>query len=213
MPGNAAKVLLTERQAQVLQEYSSSRSVFRRLSQRARLVLLAFQGCSNEAIARQTGVGRLQVGLWRRRWRDNWQALTRVECQEPRKLRQAINEVFRDAPRPGGPPRLTAAQVSQIQALACEAPRLSGRPISHWTIRELRLEVLQRNIVTNISEAQVRRYLRQAALQPHRRKLWLTTTEKDPAVFEQQATAVCQTYLEAPQKKPPKADTRSVSMR
>lgn len=213
MPGKAAKVVVTERQAQLLQEYSTSRSIVGRLAQRARIVLLAFQGCSNEEIARQTGIGRLQVGLWRRRWHDNWEALTQLECHEPRKLRQAIGEMFGDAPRAGGPSRITATQVSQIQAVACEAPRLSGRPITHWTIRELCQEVLQRNIVACISAAQVGRYLRQAALQPHRRKIWLTTTEKDPAVFRQQVSEVCQTYCEAPQKKCPRADTLSASMK
>jgi hypothetical protein len=42
--------------------------------------------------------------------------------------------------------------------------------------------------------------LKQAALQPHRSKMWLNTTEKDPDRFEREAATVCQTYLEAPCK-------------
>jgi hypothetical protein len=60
--------------------------------------------------------------------------------------------------------------------------------------------VVRRGIVASISVAQVGRYLQQAALQPHRSKMWLTTTEKDPDRFEREAAMVCQTYLEAPCK-------------
>jgi hypothetical protein len=77
---------------------------------------------------------------------------------------------------------------------------LSGRPITRWTHRELRDEVVRRGIVASISVAQVGRYLKQAAVQPHRSKMWLNTTEKDPEIFERQAAEVCATYLEAPLK-------------
>ena len=85
-------------------------------------------------------------------------------------------------------------------ALACESPKLSGRPITRWTHRELRDEVIKRGIVASISVAQVGRYLQQAALQPHRKKMWLNTTEKDPEKFQREVENVCQTYLEAPRK-------------
>jgi DDE superfamily endonuclease len=44
----------------------------------------------------------------------------------------------------------------------------------------------------------VGRYLREAALQPHKKRYWLNTTETDPRVFQEQARAVCDTYREAP---------------
>ena len=200
MPGNAAKVVVTHRQADLLTEFSKSKSVSQRFTQRACIVLLSFEGLSNEEIASRVGVNRLQVGLWRRRWRDNWDALALLECREPLKLREAIREVFRDSPRRGCPPRITADQVNQIQAVACESPRLSDRPISHWTVRELRDEALKRGIVREISESQVGRYLRRSALKPHRHKMWLNTTEKNPVLFQQQAIQVCETYLQAPAK-------------
>jgi hypothetical protein len=58
--------------------------------------------------------------------------------------------------------------------------------------------VLKQLIVPQISESQIGRYLNQAALQPHRRKMWINTKEKDPIVFEQQVATVCKTYLDAP---------------
>ena len=149
-----------------------------------------------------------QVGLWRRRWRDAWDSLCVWECTEPHRLREAILEVLSDAPRPGCPGKITAEQVAQILAVACESPKLSGRPITRWTHRELRDEVVKRKIVEDISVAQVGRYLQQAALQPHRKKMWLNTTEKNPQKFQREAATVCQTYLEAPARRLSTALTR-----
>jgi hypothetical protein len=138
------------------------------------------------------------VGVWRQRWRDSWESLTLLECSEPRRLREAVRETLRDAPRSGAPGTFTPEQVAQILAVACEPPAQSERPITHWTQRELRDEVIKRAIVEDISESQIGRYLRTAALQPQRRKLWLNTKEKDPEVFQQQVEAVCAAYQAAP---------------
>lgn len=169
------------------------------IAQRAKIILLAFAGKLNEDIARDVGLERKQVGLWRRRWRDAWESLTLLECIEPRKLREAIRETLRDAHRSGCPGTFTAEQIALILDLACEKPELSGRPITHWTYRELRDEAMKRGIVESISETRIGDFLREAALQPHRRKMWLNTKEKDPEVFKEGVQTVCETYLEAPQ--------------
>lgn len=200
MPGKAARVLITERQQKVLDELSRSRSEPAMITQRARIILLSFDKRPNEEIALEVGLERKQVGLWRRRWRDAWDALTVLECGEPRRLREAIRETLRDAPRSGCGGTFTAEQIARILAVACEPPSQSGRPITHWTRRELRDEVIQRGIVESISESQVSRYLRDAALQPHRRKMWLNTKEKDPEVFQRQVEEVCETYRAAPER-------------
>jgi len=210
MPGKAAKVWITERQQPILIELSKSRTESQLVAQRATIVLRAFAGQRNEQIAAEIGLGAGQVGVWRRRWQAAWDELTALECREPRKLREAIQEVFRDAPRSGSPGTFTAEQVTQILALACEPPEKSGRPITHWTRKELHAEVRKRGIA-QISESQVGRYLKQAVLQPHRRKMWLNTKEKDPAVFEEQVKTVCQTYLEAP-RRAAEDGTRTVSV-
>ncbi|HMB02181.1 MAG TPA: transposase, partial [Isosphaeraceae bacterium] len=61
-------------------------------------------------------------------------------------------------------------------------------------------EVVQRGIVESISPSQVSRYLREAALQPHKSRYWLNTTEKDPARLEAQVKTVCDTSLAAPER-------------
>jgi transposase len=200
MPGKAAKVVITERQQKVLQEFGRSRSEPAMLIQRAKIILAAFAGRSNEEIAEEVGLNRMQVGVWRRRWRDGWDELCRFECLETGKLRSAIREMLSDAHRSGSPGKFTAEQVCRILAVACEPPSQSGRPITHWTRDELRDEVIKRGIVEDISASQISRYLREAALQPHRQKMWINTKEKDPEVFRQQVEAVCDTYLEAPQR-------------
>jgi len=200
MAGTAAKIIISERQQKRLEEFSKSRTVGKCIVQRATIILLGFNGMLNEAIALPVGLNRQQVGLWRQRWRDAWEALCVWECTEPHRLREAILDVLSDAPRPGVPATFTATQVSQIVALACESPKLSGRPIDHWTLRELRDEAIARKIVTAISVSQVGRFLQQAAVQPHRKKMWLNTTEKDPQKFQAEVENVCRTYLEAPAK-------------
>jgi len=199
MSGKAAKIQITEKQHRILQQVERSATAPKRLVQRAGVILMGFAGILNVTIAQELGLARKQVGLWRRRWQQSFDALVAIECCESQAaLRRAIEDVLSDAPRSGSPGMFTAEQVTQILAVACESPELSGRPIDRWTHRELADEVIARGIVTSISISQVGRYLAQAELQPHRSKYWLTTKEKDPEVFEQQVQTVCQTYLEAP---------------
>ena len=199
MPGKTAKVTITERQQDILRTIQNAPTVSSQLRQRAAIILLAFDRQDNPQIAAQVGLSRRQVSLWRRRWADAWDRLIRIECLESHAaLRRAIEQVLRDEPRPGPPGKFTPEQIVQILAVACEPPEKSGRPITHWTAHELADEVVKRGIVPSISVAQVGRYLREAALQPHKKRYWLNTTEKDPVQFQKQVEAVCDTYREAP---------------
>jgi putative transposase len=47
-----------------------------------------------------------------------------------------------------------------VVAVACEPPEKSGRPIDHWTARELADEVQKRRIVPAISPRTVGRFLK-----------------------------------------------------
>ena len=200
MSGKAAKIRLTEKQHAILQQIVRSTTASQRLAQRAELIVLGFDGMFNRVIANTIGLQRKQVGLWRRRWKQSFDALVAIECRESQAaLRRAIEEVLGDAPRNGSSGKFTAEQVTQVLAVACEPADQSGRPIDEWTGRELADELRQRGIVPSISVSQVNRYLAEAELQPHRRKYWLNTTEKDPQLFAQQVQIVCQCYQEAPE--------------
>ncbi len=88
----------------------------------------------------------------------------------------------------------------QVVAVACEQPQSSNRPISHWTPRELALEVVKRGIVPEISPRSVARFLKRGnALQPHRNRYWLNAQQGDQNEFKQQVARVCQLYKEAQQ--------------
>ena len=201
MPGKAAKITITERQQEILQTISRAVTAPSHLRQRAAIIVLAFDGLRNQDIAARVGLTHRQVGRWRRRWAHAWDRLIDTECCESRAdLRRAIEAVLSDEPRPGAPGKFTPEQVTQILAVACEPPEMSGRPITHWTVQELTDEVIERGIVASISPSQVYRYLREAALQPHKSRYWLNTTEKDPARFEAQVKAVCDTYRAAPEQ-------------
>lgn len=199
MPGSAAKVVITERQQDVLEEFVNGRTSPLRLVQRATIVLRGFASVDNADIAQEIGLGPDCVGLWRRRWAKVWPRLTVFECAENKAdLRRAIAAVLDDKPRSGNPGTFTPEQITRILALACEPPEKSGRPITHWTNAELADEAIKQGIVPSISASQVGRYLREAELQPHRSRYWLNTKEKDPVQFQAKVEEVCDCYLEAP---------------
>ncbi len=118
---------------------------------RARIILLAADGLNNSEIARTLGVEADTVRLWRRRWRG-FQGVALADL--------SVVERLTDAPRSGCPARITPEQVCRIVALACEAPRASGRPISQWTGREIAAEIVGRGIVPSISARHAARLLK-----------------------------------------------------
>jgi transposase len=200
MPGKAAKVVITERQQQILDDLSRSRSEPSFLRQRATVILKAFAGLLNEQIAPLVDLERHQLGLWRTRWAAAFDRLVLVECLEPLPaLRQAIRELLADAPRSGAPGKFTAEQLAQIFAVACEPPGKSGRPITHWTQAELADEVQKRGIVASISPRHLGRLLNEADLKPHRLRYWLNAKEKDDPSFLAHVQIVCATCAAAPQ--------------
>jgi len=78
---------------------------------------------------------------------------------------------LQDAMRPGAPATFRAEQWCQIIALACEPPEASGRPISHWTPRELADEARKRGMVTTLSERHVGRFLKSGRAQTAQKPL------------------------------------------
>lgn len=161
MSGKAAKVIVTERQLATLQTMIGSSTCPQGVAQRARMIVLAFAGETNEAIAEKIQCERHMVGVWRRRWVRAFERLTLVECGEKNSaLPRAIERLLSDSPRRGWAGKFSAEQVAQIIAVACEPPEKCGRPVTHWTPRELADEVVKRNIVKSISSRQIGRFLK-----------------------------------------------------
>jgi putative transposase len=161
MPGRARKLIITERQQAILRTMTRSGTCPQSLAQRARMILMAFDGLRNEDIAARVGCERHAVGPWRHRWADAFDRLVLVECCEKESaLARGIEAVLNDLPRSGSPGKFTAEEVTRILAVACEEPEASGRPVTHWTPPELADEVVKRGIVESISPRQVGRFLK-----------------------------------------------------
>jgi transposase len=126
-------------------------SLSQQLAQRARIILAAADGHNNSQIARSLDLEVDTVRLWRNRW------LSFAPIPLPE---LSLDERLSDVPRSGRPIQITAEQRCQIVALACEAPKDAGRPISQWTGREIADEVIKRGILTTISPRHASRLLK-----------------------------------------------------
>ncbi|CAA9317753.1 MAG: hypothetical protein AVDCRST_MAG89-1494 [uncultured Gemmatimonadetes bacterium] len=141
MPGpRAVAVALSERERAELERLIRRHSTAQQIVLRARIVLQAAEAQTNSAIGRELEVDTNTVRAWRSHWNDT-QSRTDLSVQDR----------LSDRPRPGRRPTITAEQVCRIVALTCEAPELSGRPITQWTGREIADEVVRRGIVERIS--------------------------------------------------------------
>lgn len=144
-----AELTLDEEERKGLEALIHRHSTPQQVAKRGRVVLAAAEGKRNAEIARVLSVSIDMV----RTWRGRWISLQGVPASE-----LSINERLEDIPRPGKPAEITAEQRCQIVALACEQPK--GRPISHWTGKEIAEEIMQRGIVEHISPRHAARLLK-----------------------------------------------------
>ena len=112
----------------------------------------------------------------------------------PKRLRDAIEFLLADAPRPGIAPTFTAEQVCQIIALAYEPPPAHG---SHWTRAALGEEAVKRGIVEKISCTTIGRFWTQGQIKPHQSRYWLNHEVEDEAQFREDVRAICKIYHQA----------------
>ena len=157
MPGpKPPPIELTPIEQQELEKLVKRHNVGQQIALRGRIVLAAAEGKNNSEIARELEVRVATVRLWRGRWRD-LQPIPMTDL--------SVEERLEDLPRPGAPARITAEQRCQIEALACEQPEDSERPISHWTGREIADEIIKREIVQQISARHAGRLLKRGRYQ------------------------------------------------
>lgn len=152
MPGPKPPVLqLTDPQRQLLEKLIAKHSTPQQIALRARLVLAAADGLNNCRIGRRLGLSANSVRVWRNRWLS-FAAIPLAEL--------SVEERLADIPRAGKPSAITAEQFCRIIALACELPEASGRPITHWSPRELAHEIVRRGILNSISPRHAARLLK-----------------------------------------------------
>lgn len=152
MPGpKAPEVELTDEERQGLEKLVRRHNTPQQIALRGRIVLAAADGRSNAQIARELGTNVETPRLWRNRWLN----LSPIALDD-----LSVEERLEDLPRPGAPPQITADQRCQIEAMACEEPEDSERPISHWTAREIADEIMKRGILDQISPRHAARLLK-----------------------------------------------------
>jgi len=152
MPIPKAQVInLSDAERQGLEKLTKRHQVGQQIALRARIVLAAANGQKNKEIVQKYQVTADTVRLWRNRW---------VKLQDISLEDLSIEDRLQDAPRPGAPAKISADQRCKIEALACEKPEGSERPITHWTGREIADELKKRQIVDEISPRHAARLLK-----------------------------------------------------
>lgn len=152
---------LSETEREQLQQVLKRHSTPQQIAIRASIIVLADEGLNHRDIARELNISRDMARLWRNRWLE-------LSTQDIPALERLV-----DAPRVGGPSTFSLEQILQLFAIACEPPQTYGRPISHWTSRELADEMRQQGIVESISARHVGRLMSEADLKPHQSQYWL----------------------------------------
>jgi putative transposase len=147
----ATEVNLTAEEQAGLEQLVRRHNIGQQIALRGRIILAAGQGQTNSAIAASLKISINTAQCWRNRF---------AKAQGISYDDLSLEDRLQDGLRPGAPRRITADQRCQIEALACEAPENSERPISQWTAREIADEVLKRKIVDQISPRHAARLLK-----------------------------------------------------
>ena len=153
---------LSDSQRHELQQFLDRHNTPQQIALRAKIILMASDGKNNREIGRSFDINRHTARLWRKRWLE-------TQGKELSTL-----ERLQDSERAGAPVKFSMEEVIELFALACSPPEDYGRPISHWTPRELADEIIKQGIIESISVRHIGRLLEEAQLKPHQTRYWLT---------------------------------------
>jgi transposase len=152
-----------------LTRYANGRTVPVRVSQRAKIVLLAADGTQSKEIARMLDTAPATVARWRQRF-----------------VRQGVAGIEKDATRPGRKPSLAPDTVEEIvRKTTQELPPQA----TQWSTRSMAK-------ATGVSEKTVRRIWHKHGLKPHLVKTFKLSN--DPHFIEK-LTDVVGLYLDPPE--------------
>src|SRR5258708_38201876 len=143
------ELTLSEKEQEELEVLGRRHNTPQQQALRGRMILAAAEGKNNTQIASNQHVSVVTVRTWRMRWI----ALKAIDLADLN-----VGERLSDVPRSGRPSEITAEQVCQMVALACDQPK--ERPISHWTGREIADEMMVRGIIAHISPRHAARLLK-----------------------------------------------------
>lgn len=165
----APVITLSETERVTLESWSRGRSIQARVVLRAKIVLAAARGKTNEDIAMELGTSRATVGRWRSRFA---------------RLRTA--GIQKDAFRPGRTPRLTREMVDLIVRRTTQEKPAGA---THWSTRTMAKAV-------GVSKATVQRVWAAHGLKPHLVKTFKVSN--DP-LFAEKLEDVVGLYISPPE--------------
>jgi hypothetical protein len=154
---------VSPRQREVLQELSRSRKESYQLVERAKLILYIVDSgnLSSLKVKDHFGSSEKWVKQWRKRWSLRQAGLaSQEESLSEKAYGQAVRQALSDQERSGAPPTYSVEQQCRLYELACQPPSDSGYPLSHWDRKSLRMELIKRGIVEDISVSTVARFLK-----------------------------------------------------
>ena len=167
---SAAPIILSPEERSTLDTWVRGRSLPLRLVQRAGIIWMAAEGMQSQEIARDLGVSRPTVQLWRQRF-----------------LAFRLVGLEKDAPRPGRIPQITAQKIQAVVEATLHTLPLNA---THWSTRSMAK-------AQGLSEATIRRIWKQHNLKPHLVKTFKLSRDKH---FVEKLYDVVGLYLNPPDK-------------
>ena len=170
MSRTAPPVFLNTAERATLEKWVRSRALPLRQVVRAKIILMAVDGVTNQDIAAALDLSRPTIQLWRQRF-----------------LALRLAGLEKDAPRPGRKPRIPSAKIRAV----VEATLHTKPPnATHWSTRTMAR-------AQHLSEASIRRIWRLHNLKPHLVKTFKLSRDKN---FVKKLTDVVGLYLNPPDK-------------
>jgi transposase len=157
-------------------ELSRSSKAEHREVERAKMLVLACEGKSNEEIARCLSCTAQTVSKWRRR------------MEREKKL-----TALQDAPRTGRPAEVPPDVRCEIIKVACDRPKEQTFRQT-WTL-ELLSETVEAATGFKLSRSEVHRILKCEGLRPHHVRMWLHSPDPE---FSERVRDVCDLYINPP---------------
>ena len=171
MANHAASALLCDKNQRARLEHLEARGgTPQKIALRARIVLRAADGKANLAIAKELGISRPTVLLWRERFAS-----------------AGVPGIMADAPRPG---RKKALSLAKVQAVVEATLHTCPPGQTHWSVREMAK-------AQGLSRMAVQRIWKQHNLQPHRLESFKLSKDKN---FVAKLRDVVGLYLSPPDK-------------
>jgi transposase len=170
MSRTAQSIILDDTERATLERWTRGRSLPLRQVQRAKIILMASNGTTNQDIAAALELSRPTVQLWRDRF-----------------LALRLDGLEKDAPRPGRKCRISSAKIKSVVDATLNTKPLNA---THWSTRSMAK-------AQNLSEASIRRIWRMYNLKPHLVETFKLSRDKN---FVEKLTDVVGLYLNPPDK-------------